>query len=71
MKCNKCGADLLKSDFCPECHADVSFYKRAAAASNSYYNKGLEQAGVRDLSGAWVRIPNLGRQRKPETGGSS
>ena len=52
MKCNRCGAELLKSNFCPECHADVSFYKKAAAASNAYYNKGLEQAGVRDISGA-------------------
>lgn len=52
MRCNKCGAELLKSDFCPECQADVTFYKRAAAVSNVYYNKGLEQAGVRDLSGA-------------------
>lgn len=52
MKCNICGAELLKSDFCPECGQDVSFYKKCAARSNSYYNAALEKAKSRNLTGA-------------------
>ena len=52
MKCNKCGAELLRSNFCPECGEDVGFYKLAAGKSNSYYNEGLAKARIHDLSGA-------------------
>ena len=31
---------------------DVSIYKKTARVSDIYYNKGLEKARVRDLSGA-------------------
>ena len=52
MRCYKCGATLTASDRCPQCKADVSVYKRAAKASNAYYNLGLAKAKVRDLTGA-------------------
>ena len=43
MRCYKCGATLTASDRCPQCKADVSVYKRAAKASNAYYNLGKGQ----------------------------
>ena len=52
MKCNRCGADLNKSDICPGCGANVKIYKKAVSLSNIFYNDGLEKAGVRDLTGA-------------------
>lgn len=53
MRCYKCGATLTASDRCPPVpKADVSVYKRAAKASNAYYNLGLAKAKVRDLTGA-------------------
>lgn len=53
MRCYKCGGTLpAKSDICPQCGADVAAYKRAAKASNAYYNLGLAKAKVRDLTGA-------------------
>ncbi len=52
MKCNRCGAELGKEDFCPSCRANVKTYKRLVSLSNKYYNEGLERAGVRDLTGA-------------------
>jgi tetratricopeptide (TPR) repeat protein len=52
MKCYKCGCTLGEGRKCPQCGADVSVYKKAAKASNAYYNLGLAKAGTRDLSGA-------------------
>lgn len=52
MECYKCGAALGREDYCPACGADVKIYKKIIHSSNYYYNKGLEQAKVRDLSGA-------------------
>lgn len=52
MRCYKCGSVLSANDACPKCHADMSIYKKTARVSDVYYNKGLEKARVRDLSGA-------------------
>lgn len=52
MECYKCGAALGREDYCPACGADVKIYKKIIHGSNYYYNKGLERAKVRDLSGA-------------------
>ncbi len=52
MKCNHCGSELTRSDFCPGCGANVLTYKRLQSLSNVYYNDGLEKAQVRNLSGA-------------------
>ena len=52
MFCYNCGCHLSEHDFCTACGVDVSLYKKILAASNMYYNEGLEKAGVRDLTGA-------------------
>lgn len=52
MECFNCGCLLTENDFCTNCGADVRVYKRIIAASNRYYNIGLERASVRNLSGA-------------------
>lgn len=52
MNCYKCGCTLNEKDFCTNCGAEVSAYKRIVSASNRLYNDGLEKAKVRDLSGA-------------------
>lgn len=52
MKCNKCEATLTESSFCNNCGVDVKMYKKLISASNALYNRGLEKAQVRDLSGA-------------------
>ena len=56
MKCNRCGAELDKSDVCPSCGGNVKLYKRTVSLSNVFYNEGLEKAGVRDLTGAVVSL---------------
>ena len=52
MQCYNCGAQLTEKDFCTNCGADVSTFKKLISFSNYYYNQGLEKAQVRDLSGA-------------------
>ena len=52
MKCNKCGATLTDSSFCNNCGTNVKIYKKLISASNALYNRGLEKAQIRDLSGA-------------------
>lgn len=52
MRCYNCKAALSENDFCTKCGADVALYKRVIMSSEAYYNKGLEKARTRDLSGA-------------------
>lgn len=52
MVCYNCGCNLSEHEFCTNCGADVSVYKKVIKISNSFYNEGLEKAGVRDLTGA-------------------
>lgn len=52
MQCFNCGAELTEKNFCTNCRADVSRYKKLISFSNYYYNEGLSKANVRDLSGA-------------------
>jgi tetratricopeptide (TPR) repeat protein len=43
---------------CASCGADLEVFVRVRHISNAYYNLGLEQAGVRNLSGAIVSLKN-------------
>lgn len=53
MICPVCGKELsFQASICDGCRQDLTLYKKAVSASNMYYNKGLEMAKVRDLSGA-------------------
>ena len=52
MICYKCGCSLSEHDFCTNCGADVTLYKKIIGASNYFYNDGLAKANIRDLSGA-------------------
>ena len=52
MRCIYCNTPLAAIDYCPGCGADVTLLKRIVRISNLLYNRGLEKATVRDLSGA-------------------
>ncbi len=58
MICYKCGEEALDAVKCPACGADLSIFRTVKSLSNVYYNVGLEQAGVRNLSGAVVSLKN-------------
>ncbi len=52
MKCIYCGATLGSEEYCPGCGADLTLPRRIVRISNLLYNRALEKAQVRDLSGA-------------------
>lgn len=53
MNCPRCNAKVaFMKNQCDNCGQDLRDYRKIISLSNIYYNKGLEQAKVRDLSGA-------------------
>ncbi len=53
MKCMNCGVQVTPGlDYCNRCGWNVSVQKKAVYLSKIYYNRGLEKASIRDLSGA-------------------
>lgn len=52
MKCYRCGAIVDREDRCPHCGSNIRVYRAILVSSELFYNDGLEQAQVRDLSGA-------------------
>jgi len=43
---------LTDPGYCSACGTDIKIYKKLVRLSNTYYNRGLEEARVRNLSGA-------------------
>ncbi len=53
MNCMNCGVSVMPGfDHCNRCGWNLSVQKKAMYLSRLYYNRGLEKAGIRDLSGA-------------------
>lgn len=53
MKCMNCGVPVTPGlDYCNRCGWNMSVQRKAVYLSKLYYNKGLEKASIRDLSGA-------------------
>ncbi|MBO4310332.1 MAG: tetratricopeptide repeat protein [Lachnospiraceae bacterium] len=50
--CYSCGMALSEKSYCTSCGAEVGRYKKILYMSNRYYNRGLEKAQIRDLTGA-------------------
>ena len=52
MKCIYCQTTVGPEEYCPGCGADLTLPRRIVRISNLLYNRALEKAQVRDLSGA-------------------
>lgn len=52
MKCPNCGYFIQEGVVCPSCGVDTFIFKKTRNTSIRLYNKGLEQANARDLTGA-------------------
>ncbi len=67
MKCYMCGTLVDQEKVCPYCGSDLKIYRVILASSNLLYNTGLEQAQVRDLSGAIVSLKKSLKYNKYNT----
>lgn len=57
MNCPRCNAAVaFTKSRCDNCGQDLVSYRKVVSLSNIYYNKGLSQAKVRDLSGAILSL---------------
>ena len=67
MKCYMCGTLVDQEKVCPHCGSDLKIYRVILASSNLLYYTGLEQAQVRDLSGAIVSLKKSLKYNKYNT----
>lgn len=68
MNCPNCGNIVAdRRNRCEMCGKDLTIYKRTSRLSNSYYNRGLEKAKVRDLTGAVLMLKKSLEMNKRNT----
>ncbi len=68
MNCPNCGNIIAdRRTRCEMCGKDLTIYKRTSRLSNSYYNRGLEKAKVRDLTGAVMMLKKSLEMNKRNT----
>ncbi|MDD5936485.1 MAG: tetratricopeptide repeat protein [Clostridiales bacterium] len=68
MNCPKCGNVVAdRRTRCEMCGKDLTIYRRTSRLSNSYYNRGLEKAKVRDLTGAILMLKKSLEMNKRNT----
>ncbi len=58
MQCPYCNKTLTDGDTCGNCGKEVKQFKKLFRLSNRCYNKGLEKAKIRDLTGAITELKN-------------
>ena len=68
MNCPKCGNVVAdRRNRCEMCGKDLTIFKRTSRLSNTYYNRGLEKAKVRDLTGAILMLKKSLEMNKRHT----
>lgn len=68
MNCPNCGNVVaVRRNRCEMCGKDLTIYKKVYRISNLYYNRGLEKAKVRDLSGAVLMLKKSLEMNKRNT----
>lgn len=68
MNCPKCGNVVAdRRNRCEMCGKDLTIFKRTSRLSNAYYNRGLEKAKVRDLTGSILMLKKSLEMNKHNT----